>query len=429
MGEQYQVAYDMVSKYRGSNATDKGDAYEEGELLLFQNRCLEKLHKYTEAIIHLKAHNDHITDKLSVKMKIAELEVLNGHYEIAKELWMNLILSQPDNYRIHSGLQTAYLQLDTTTSMNMFSLKKLDLPSTVLNLDIDQLNILKELYTTLMSKFKRSAANKIVMGFARGNEEIRTVLDVFMKNSLRNAIPSLVQDICALIRIPDPIHPEHVIFATEVVDIRTHEVTQVALSLIDSYIQNLKQHSQFDMTAPAAAPEAPSALLWALFFKCHFLELTGELDQALQIIDEAIAHTPTALDMYGKRARIQKKQGDLTGAAVTMDECRMLDLQDRYLNNKATKYFLRADEIPLAMNTIAMFTKHEGDPQQTLYELQCNWYELELAESYARSHQWGAALRKFYAIRKHFTDYNEDMFDFHGYCMRKVPYFLLLFIF
>jgi peptide alpha-N-acetyltransferase len=56
-----------------------------------------------------------------------------------------------------------------------------------------------------------------------------------------------------------------------------------------------------------------------------------------------------------------------------MDDCRKLDLQDRYLNNKATKYFLRADEMQLAMNTIAMFTKHEGDPQKILFELQCSW--------------------------------------------------------
>jgi peptide alpha-N-acetyltransferase len=160
--------------------------------------------------------------------------------------------------------------------------------------------------------------------------------------------------------------------------------------------------------------------LWALYFQCHFLELFGDLTQALAVIEEAIAHTPTALDMHGKRARLLKKQGDLANAAIAMDDCRQLDLQDRYLNNKATKYFLRADETALAMNTIALFTKHEGDPQQTLYELQCNWYELELAEAYFRTRQWGPALRKFYAIRKHFTDYNDDMFDFHGYCMRKV---------
>lgn len=420
MGEQYQVAFDFVTKYRALNTTDKGDVYEESELLLFQNRCLEKMGKFTEAIDHLKQHEDSITDKLSIKVKTAQLNVLLGNFDTAKEQWLALVKSQPDNYRFHSGVQAAYLQLDATAAGAMFQLTKLDLPSTVLNLDAAQLSTLKALYAELMAHTKRSAANKIVMGLSRGADEVRATLDTFMRNSLHHAIPSLVQDICALVRIPDPHRPERIIFATDPVDFRKHEVVTIALSLVEGYIANLKQCGQFDAAAPASKPEPPTALLWALYFQCHFLEQSGEVDRALAVIDEAIAHTPTALDMHSKRARLLKKQGDLTAAAVEMDNCRALDLQDRYLNNKATKYFLRADETPLAMNTIAMFTKHEGDPQQTLYELQCNWYELELAESYARTRQWGAALRKFYAIRKHFMDYNNDMFDFHGYCMRKV---------
>ena len=56
-----------------------------------------------------------------------------------------------------------------------------------------------------------------------------------------------------------------------------------------------------------------------------------------------------------------------------MDDCRLLDLQDRYLNNKTTKYLLRNDDMDQAMATIALFTKHEGDPQKILFELQCSW--------------------------------------------------------
>ena len=54
------------------------------------------------------------------------------------------------------------------------------------------------------------------------------------------------------------------------------------------------------------------------------------------------------------------------------------------MNNKTTKYLLRADEVSRAMDTIAMFTKYDGDPQYALQELQCSWYAVELAESYTR---------------------------------------------
>jgi N-alpha-acetyltransferase 15/16, NatA auxiliary subunit len=92
------------------------------------------------------------------------------------------------------------------------------------------------------------------------------------------------------------------------------------------------------------------------------------------------------------------------------------------VNNKATKYYLRADRVEEAMNTIAMFTKHDGDSQQTLFDLQCIWYELEVGESYARKGFFGPALKKFYAIEKHFTDFVEDQFDFHAFSIRKVSH-------
>ena len=116
------------------------------------------------------------------------------------------------------------------------------------------------------------------------------------------------------------------------------------------------------------------------------------------LLKQCILHTPTAIDMYCKRSKLLKKQGNVARAAgsplaalchcrngssdltplfcssvETMDECRLLDLQDRYLNNKTTKYLLRNDEMERAMATIAMFTKHEGDSQKILYDLQCSW--------------------------------------------------------
>ena len=92
----------------------------------------------------------------------------------------------------------------------------------------------------------------------------------------------------------------------------------------------------------------------------------------------------------------------------------------RYVNNKATKYFLRADPVQQGMDTIALFTKHDGDPQRILHDLQCIWYELELGKAYARLGQWALSLKAFYAVQKHFTDFIEDQFDFHSFSIRKV---------
>ena len=52
------------------------------------------------------------------------------------------------------------------------------------------------------------------------------------------------------------------------------------------------------------------------------------------------------------------------------------------------------------------------------------YYDMTLGEAYSRTKQWGLALKKFYAIQKHFQDYIYDMSDFHGFCLRKVKIYL-----
>lgn len=52
--------------------------------------------------------------------------------------------------------------------------------------------------------------------------------------------------------------------------------------------------------------------------------ITGLLQEALQVIEKSLVHTPTALDMYTKKAKILKKCGRIQEAAVVMDYCRSL---------------------------------------------------------------------------------------------------------
>ncbi len=47
-------------------------------------------------------------------------------------------------------------------------------------------------------------------------------------------------------------------------------------------------------------------------------------------------------------------------------------------------------------------------------------YETAQAKSYQRQGKLGLALKNYALVDKHFDDLNEDQFDFHQYCMRKV---------
>ena len=84
-------------------------------------------------------------------------------------------------------------------------------------------------------------------------------------------------------------------------------------------------------------------------------------------------------------------------ASNVVDFARSLDLADRYLNTKATIYFLRADKVEEAEKTVELFSK---DPETSLAEFQCMWYELDCGEALLRLGKIGKALTKFISVDK-----------------------------
>lgn len=425
LSKNYESANDILVKFFESSTEEKVK-YEHSELILFQNKCLECEGKVDAALEHLQKNDADIIDKYAASIKNAELLTLAGKFDDALDMWIDLISTHPHNYRLHAGAQTAALGLSADVAREMFALTRLDLPCTVLELTTAQKERLAALYNITSSGAVETktipgskTVNKIILSLQLTDAAFEAALDKYMRKMLQEGVPSLCHDVCALMMKPDDASPSRKIFVKDPADFRENAVCKTALALVSGYISNLKGKGSFDSDSTSVA-DVPTSLLWSLFLRSHLLEMCGRPIEALADIDECIAHTPTALDMLVKKARILKKLGDLNGASKLVNECRLLDLQDRYLNNKTTKYMLRADQVAEAMTTIELFTKHDGgDPQYTLFELQCIWYELEMGESYARQGRTGLALKKFYAVEKHFLDFIEDKFDFHSYCLRK----------
>ena len=98
---------------------------------------------------------------------------------------------------------------------------------------------------------------------------------------------------------------------------------------------------------------------------------------------------------YELKARLLQSLGRIQEAVTVLDTGRELDLQDRYINNQTTKYMLLAGNETEALKRISLFTRHEGNPEQNLYDMQCSWYELELAACLARKKEWGRSLKKY----------------------------------
>jgi len=103
--------------------------------------------------------------------------------------------------------------------------------------------------------------------------------------------------------------------------------------------------------------DVPTMYLWTLYFLAQHFSHTNRHSHALSLLSTAITHTPTLPELHTLRGRVLKRLGDPYGASSAVNEARLLDGQDRFLNTKSAKYKLRAGLIEEANDTFGLFTK------------------------------------------------------------------------
>jgi len=122
------------------------------------------------------------------------------------------------------------------------------------------------------------------------------------------------------------------------------------------------------------------------------------------------------------KAKVLAHCGDVLGASEAFEHARKLDLADRYVNNKSTKYLLRANKPESATSTISMFLKGDTtstSPHMVLASQQVSWFEWEIAQCYERRGEIAKALKRYVSICNHFTTHIQETFDYHYYSFRK----------
>lgn len=79
-----------------------------------------------------------------------------------------------------------------------------------------------------------------------------------------------------------------------------------------------------------------------------------------------------------------------------------MDYSDRYLNNKAVKFYLQANNLAEGERIMALFSR-EGD-ELNIFEMQTMWYEIELAEAHFRLGDFEKAVEFFEKVEKHLIE-------------------------
>ncbi|TPX36047.1 hypothetical protein SeLEV6574_g08124 [Synchytrium endobioticum] len=389
--QRYDTAVAVLTNWADSVKDSPDDDfsvhYENSEMYLYRNMIIEESEDYTRALQDLDEMECKILDKKACKEARARLLLKSGQNSQAEKAYRALIQENPDCLAYLEGLQAS---LGFTGNLST------------------QKKGLVKLYDELAAQFPRSNLFKrMALQYFHG-DEFKIRMSTYMKPMFQKDIPSLFVSNKFLYK-----NPEHL---------------QIIEDVVIGYQASLKSCGHFEPDNNSGVngdcdreKEPVTAYLWVLYYLAQHFDYRGETARALDVINEAIEHTPTLVELYMVKARIYKHAGDPITAASIMNEARELDLQDRFVNSKCTKYMLRADKVPDAEKTISLFTKNDStDPLADLVEMQAMWFALESGASYVRQKKYGRALKRYHQLEKHFVDIADDQFDFHSYCLRKM---------
>lgn len=389
-------AVNVIDIYLGTlteGSSELGRCFESSELAMYKNSILAEIpNNFKEALDHLGVCEAITVDRGAWLRKRAEYQLkLKDFVAATQSIYLMFDRGMTEDYAIHSLYMCILLQLDDEICDEALQLKGTQAVTTMMPLSDEQKSVVIDAYeNTLSKKYPKSAAVQRIPSSLMNDTLFRQAIEVRCRKDLQRGVPSLCSELHAhlwslkngrYVRTADP------------VDVKSHHRYKLFVDVIDGYIISLETLSKF--STGDNSEEDPTVLFWAWFLRAGLHELAGEYIEGLSFVEKCIKHTPTAVDAHELKALLLKRSGDIEAAAECLDHGRELDRQDRYINNQTTKYLLQAGKEDEALQRISLFTRHEGNAEQNLYDMQCSWYELELASCLAKKGKLGPSLKKY----------------------------------
>ncbi|TFL04261.1 NMDA receptor-regulated protein 1a [Pterulicium gracile] len=362
---------------------------EYSETMLYHVRLLEELGEFSQALSTLDVNSKSraILDRTTVMETRARLLSASSAPN-AKDAWRAVIDHNPNCVDYYRGyLRSQGIDLENLT-------------------DESRAQALATLKDFSEMHPKASTPTRLALTLATG-DDFRSLAQPYILSGLTRGIPSLYADI-------KPLYVDKQ---------KQSAVESIVADALASFSPS--QASSQASTSSDSGPD-PTHYLWTLYFLAQH-HSHQDPQKALDIIEKAIEHTPSLPELYTLKAKTLKRAGDLVGGVAAIETARDLDGQDRFLNTKSWKYWLRAcglgvyqDGVDRAGEIAGLFTKKDApSPASDLEDMQSSLFLLEEAAAHRRCGKLGPALKKYNAIAKVFNDIEDDQFDFHGYSIRK----------
>lgn len=372
---------------------------EQSETNLFHIHLLTEKGDYAAALslLDVNAKSRAIVDKTAIMTVRADLLTKMSSSE-AEHAWGVLVEHNPECYDYYAGY------------FGNLSVKPTEDPSRALE-------ILEQFVAQMP---KATAPRRLSLTYSSPGDSFIALVRPYLLTRLVKGVPSLFTDLKSLY------------------------VDREKMLAIQAYVEELKdEHTPREK----AEKDDPTVYLWILYFLAQhysYLSLSSpspsELtNRALDLISTALDHTPTLPELFMLRARVLKRAGDYVGAAREMDigmlpssilsltenlpkaaTARLLDLQDRFLNTKSSKYWLRAGCVEKASEVAGLFTKKDApSPASDLEDMQSLLWMLEEGDAHFRTRdvplpykaaaspapapvggEWGKALKRYIGVSK-----------------------------
>lgn len=338
---------------------------ENSEVALFKNTIIYEQGDVERALQHLKTIESFVNDKLEILRRNAKYLLELKRYKEAEKLYRALIKRNPDCREFYKPLEIC------------------------LGITPEKVELRIMLYKRLSEKYPRSDVAKTILLDLLSGEAFGSYVTTYMKNSLIRGVP-------ALFVLLKPFYGN-----TE----KRNMIEKAALQLQEEF---------------ASDDDKKKAKVWADYFLAQHYNYLRNIDNALDLIKKCIDAEPNTQEFKLAHARILKHAGDFAGAADVLEKAREAELSDRYMNSKATKYLLRANNYEQAIEIASKFTRndHTNTGIKDMHEMENLWILIEQAEALYRMGHYALSLKRFTAIFKVFDEYYTDQFDFHAYSPR-----------
>ena len=320
------------------------------ETLLYKARILEEMGKFAEMFEFLTVNKTKVRDSPTWHEMATRAALGAGYLQEALKIVLDLIAINSENPKYFQWFFEAKGFKNDAEKLEGIQELKEKFPKSV-GVEREELNLV--------------------------HEDIPLKLHGYVVKRIRKGIPSIFSDIRSL--LAEKARGEAILNYTKL------------------NVESLKSNKSFidiNTKEPSDKTEQPQSIMWTLYLYSQLLDHFARYEEALTFINEAIDHTPTVPDFYLFKSKILKHLKILDKAAESSEQARILDLGDRYLNNKSAKYLLKNNQITEAEEIMALFSKEKAN-ELNVHDMQSMWFELELAEAHFRLGNYQKAADEF----------------------------------